>query len=278
MPARSDPHPLSKRLADAADTAIGWTRLSLRTAIYAGTSSTVGALAPGPHLSQWLFARWCRATLRQLGVTVDAEGLEPTREHAPCVLVANHLSALDIPVLGAVLEGDYRWVAKRELFRVPFVGWHLWSAGHIPVDRRAGRKAVGPLQARIDRVLRQGASVLLFPEGTRSPDGALRSFKMGAFQAAVRAGVPLVPIVLDGTQAIVRKGAFAMDPNAPRRVTIRGLAPVPYDPGLARTDPDAAARALRDATWARFVETLDALRGAPGAAERPFPPVDRARC
>lgn len=265
--------PVAPRIGHAVDTAVGWTRLSLRTAIYAGTSSTVGAITPGPHLSQWLFARWCRATLRQIGVTVDAEGLEPTREHAPCVLVANHLSALDIPVLGAVLEGDYRWVAKRELFRVPFVGWHLWSAGHIPVDRKAGRKAVGPLQDRIDRVLRDGASVLLFPEGTRSKDGALQKFKMGAFQAAVRAGVPLVPIVLDGTQAIVRKGAFTLDPSAPRRVTIRGLPPVPYDADLARRDPDAAARALREATYARFVEALDGLRGAEGAALRPYPPV-----
>ncbi len=265
------------RLAQALDTTAGWIRLSLRTAIYAGTSSTVGAVTPGPHLSQWLFARWCRATVRQLGVTLDAAGLEAARDAAPCILAANHLSALDIPVLGAVLEGDYRWVAKRELFRVPFVGWHLWSAGHIPVDRRAGRKAAVSLQARVERVLAEGASVLLFPEGTRSADGALQRFKLGAFQAAVRAGVPLVPIVLDGTQAIVRKGAFTLDPSAPRTVVVRGLAPVPYDQGLARTRPDEAAKALRDATFARFVEVLDALRGAQGAALAPYPPPGNAQ-
>lgn len=254
------------KLRHAGSTAFGWVRLTLRTVVFAGTSSTVGALLPGPGFSQWLFRGWCQRMLRQIDVDLRVTGLEHARANAPCVLVANHLSALDIPVLGAFLEGDYRWVAKRELFRIPFVGWHLWSAGHIPVDRRAGKSAIENLQRRFADRLRQRASILLFPEGTRSEDGELQSFKMGAFYAAVRAEVPLVPIVFDGTQRLASKGALSLDPAADGRVVVQVLPAVlaPREGSL-----DVRARALRDATRAAMTAALAEIREDPS-------PVDAA--
>ncbi len=248
------------RITAGAHTAWGWTRLSARTVVYAGTSSTVGALTPGPALSQWLFGGWCRATLRQLRVDLHAPGVAEVTGRGPCILAANHLSSVDIPVLGAVLGGDYRWVAKRELFRVPFVGWHLWSAGHIPVDRRGGRRAVEDLQRRFEAVLARGASILIFPEGTRSRDGELQRFKMGAFQAAARSQVHLVPLVLDGTQAIVPKGKLTMNARATRRVEVRALEPLHPDALLPGAAPDEQARALREEAHRRMARALAELR------------------
>jgi 1-acyl-sn-glycerol-3-phosphate acyltransferase len=254
---------LYNRVRHGWSTAFGWVRLTLRTVVFAGASSTVGALLPGPRFSQWLFKGWCERMLRQIRCDLQVSGLEHVQANAPCVLVANHLSALDIPVLGAVLEGDYRWVAKRELFRIPFVGWHLWSAGHIPVDRKGGKASIEDLQRRFGRRLQEGASILLFPEGTRSEDGELQGLKMGAFYAAVRANVPLVPIVADGAQRLASKGALSLDPDADGRVVVRVLAPVQHP---LTGSVDEQARALRDATHAAMHAALVELRGTGGLA------------
>ena len=246
-----------------AGTAFGWARLCVRTVLFAGTSSTVGALLPGPRFSQWLFLGWCQRMMRQVGADLRITGQEHCEKNAPCILVANHLSSLDIPTLGAFLGGDYRWVAKRELFRFPFVGWHLWSAGHIPVDRRGGKSAIEALQKRFADRLEKGASILLFPEGTRSEDGEVQKFKMGAFYAAVRAGVPLVPIVLDGTQRLASKGALSLAPDADRRIDVRVLPAVDYP---EEGSLDGRARALRDATRAAMIQALAEIRGERGVS------------
>ncbi len=246
-----------RKLRHLASTAFGWLRLCARTAFFAGTSSTVGAIVPGPYLSQWLFKGWCRRSLNQVRVDLKLSGIEHADDNVPCVLVANHLSSLDIPVLGAFLSGDYRWVAKRELFRIPFLGWHLWASGHIPVDRKGGKTAIAALQKRFDRCLKRGACILLFPEGTRSADGEMQRFKLGAFYAAVRAGVPVVPIVFDGTQRLAPKGALSLDPTADGEVTVRVL---PARRAPEEGSLDARARKLRDHTRAAMLEALAAIR------------------
>jgi 1-acyl-sn-glycerol-3-phosphate acyltransferase len=99
-------------------------------------------------------------------------------------------------------------MAKKELFYVPFMGWHLWTAGNFPVDRSDGRKTARSLRRVIEGV-RNGKSLAVFPEGTRSIDGRLQPFKPGAFKIALRAGVPIVPVTIRGTHKVLPKGSLA---------------------------------------------------------------------
>jgi len=138
----------------------------------------------------------------------------------PFVYCSNHQSLLDILVLGAVLSGDFKWAAKRELMKIPFLGWHLRLAGHVPVDRGGGPKAAADVIARFEQVLRNGKPLLVFPEGTRSEDGVLKEFKNGGFYAAVRAGVPVVPVALEGTGVLMHKGAINAGDGSMRLVRV----------------------------------------------------------
>jgi len=128
---------------------------------------------------------------------VIVSGDLPDNPRKPYVVVSNHQSAADIPFLSH-LPWEMKWMAKRELFRIPFTGWMLRLVGDIPVDRKNPRSAVTALR-RAHWYLQHGCSVMVFPEGTRSPDGEVHDFARGAFQLAVDAGVPILPIAIDGS-------------------------------------------------------------------------------
>jgi 1-acyl-sn-glycerol-3-phosphate acyltransferase len=162
---------------------------------------------------------------------VRIEGALPDR---PFVLVANHRSWLDVLVL-ARLPREMKWVAKEELFRVPWIGAMLRLSGDIPVRRGDAASGDAALARAVD-YLGRGLPVVFFPEGTRSRDGALRAFKIGAFETAVGAGVPIVPVVLLGTAEGMPPGTLALHPS---RIVARILAPVPStdrDPGHLRDE------------------------------------------
>ncbi len=251
------------KIADGARVAMSWRRFIGMSLVYCPTSVVARALT-GPRVPQGMLRHWCQNIVRQVEIDIAPEGLERVAGE-PSIIVANHASLLDIPVIGSQLRLDYRWVAKRSLFRVPLIGWHLWACGHIAIDRKKGGN-LERVQQQVEQVLAQGGSVLFFPEGTRSPDGALRAFKAGAFASAVRAGVPVLPIVADGTEKLLVKGSLRFPQGAHKRVRLRVLPRVPVPPG---DDDQARIDALRDEVRRRMVEALDDLRGHPGAAERP---------
>jgi 1-acyl-sn-glycerol-3-phosphate acyltransferase len=126
--------------------------------------------------------------------------------------MANHSSLIDTPALFAYLPYQFRIMAKKELFYIPFMGWHLWTAGNFPIDRSDPRKTAKSLRKVIEGV-RAGKSLAVFPEGTRTPDGNLQEFKHGAFKIAVRAGVPIVPVSIRGTFALLPKTTLAPRPG-----------------------------------------------------------------
>lgn len=143
----------------------------------------------------------------------------------PCVLVANHLSLLDILVLFRLFT-PFTWVSKAENFQVPFIGWNMRLNRYIAL-KRGDRASVLRMLAQCEAALRDGTPVMMFPEGTRSQDGLLRPFKPGAFELALRTGVPVVPIVVRGTGDALPKRGFVLrgrheisltvlDPLAPR--------------------------------------------------------------
>jgi len=163
-------------------------------------------------LPRWWGRQICRAT----GVTVTIKGLEGLDRGKPYIFAANHQSQFDIFVLQGHLGYDFRWLAKKELFAIPLFGWAMRRAGYIPVDRSHGRRALESLNEAA-RQIAAGTSVIIFPEGTRSPDGKLQPFKAGAMVLAIKAGVEVVPVAITGTHDILPKNKLLARPG---RVTI----------------------------------------------------------
>jgi 1-acyl-sn-glycerol-3-phosphate acyltransferase len=167
----------------------------------------------------------------------------------PYVVVANHQSMLDILLLSR-MPREMKWVAKEELFQLPWVGWMLRMTGDIPV-RRGDAESGGEALGRAKGYLANGMNVMMFPEGTRSAKGRMLPFKSGAFRLAIEAGVPVLPVAVSGTAHGMPKGGPWVRPC---RGTARILAPVSVE-GLAPED----APKLRDAVRARIEEALATL-------------------
>jgi 1-acyl-sn-glycerol-3-phosphate acyltransferase len=147
--------------------------------------------------------RWARMLLWAGGVKVMAEGVEKLDPQKGYVLVSNHSSYFDIPVIMATLPLQFRFFAKQGLFRIPFLGTHLQRAGHIPVVRGDARASLKSMSDGARMLRERNLSVLLFPEGGRSVDH-LQEFKEGTAYVAIKAGVPAVPIGLEGMRKILR--------------------------------------------------------------------------
>ena len=253
------------RIGDAYRAAAQWGPFAARTAFYGSVSLSLGPLTADRRASLWAMQRWCRSSARALYIDVRPEGLENVPSSGAFVYAANHQSLTDILVLGSVLPHDYKWAAKRSLMKIPFLGWHLRLAGHVPVDRNAGSRAAAEVIGRFERVLREGKPLLVFPEGTRSEDGVLKAFKNGGFYAAVRAGVPVVPVALDGTHDLMHKGALDTgEIRQPRIVRVKVGAPIA--PPSSGKEAQRVAE-LRTRTHASVAELLASIGGRVGAAE-----------
>jgi 1-acyl-sn-glycerol-3-phosphate acyltransferase len=166
---------------------------------------------------------WARSLLFISGVRVKVEGLEHIDPHGSYVIASNHLSYMDTPVVLSNIPLRFRFLAKRGLFQIPLLGTHLTQAGHVPVPREDPRASVKTMQTAAEVIQKRGISMLIFPEGGRSHDGILRPFKEGAAYIAIRAGVPILPVALIGTNRILPFGS-----GTPRagNVTLRVLPPI----------------------------------------------------
>ncbi|MCI5133763.1 MAG: 1-acyl-sn-glycerol-3-phosphate acyltransferase [Candidatus Electrothrix sp. AW2] len=148
---------------------------------------------------------WGKVLCRIANIRVRVEGQEHLDPAKPYIFIGNHASMADIMSFSGYIDHDYRWIAKKELFAIPIFGTGMRSVDFISIDRSRGREAVKSLNDAAKRIA-GGASVILFPEGTRSPDGHLRAFKTGAIMLALKAGVELVPVGFNGTHQVLPKG------------------------------------------------------------------------
>lgn len=172
----------------------------------------IGILDRSGRVIHYIGSIWSGILLFLCGVKVEVEGLENLLKDMPQVLISNHQEAFDIPVLHAFLPIQYRWISKEQVFKIPIIGWTMSLAGYIKMDRSSSRTAYRALEDAAER-LKDGISVLIFPEGTRSKSDHINDFKRGPFLIAIRSKVPIVPISIKGTHAIMRDGLPWIHPS-----------------------------------------------------------------
>ncbi len=181
---------------------------------------------------------WAPGILWACGVTLDIQGKENIVPSDPYVFVSNHLSYLDIAVLFRAVPVNLYFVAKRELKKVPFLGWYMMGTGMIFVDRSNREKAIASLK-KAGQLIRGGKNVLMFPEGTRSKTGEVGTFKKGPFLLASQAGVEVVPVAIDGSDRVWKAGRFAIHPQL---VKVRIASPIRHEQGIDVNDFIGKAR------------------------------------
>ncbi|MGE5324532.1 MAG: lysophospholipid acyltransferase family protein [Actinomycetota bacterium] len=210
--------------------------------IILGTLSLLSSLFDRTGAVQHGFARlWSRMIVGTIGTKITVTGLEKIDTSTAHVYVVNHLSALDIPVLYVSLPFQFRILAKRELFRYPFMGWHLRRSGQIPVVLDNPKASIRSLQLAVTAV-KNNMSLVIFPEGGRSPDGHLQPFMGGAFFAAIRAQTDIVPMALIGTYETLKMNSFHIKPQP---VQLLVADPISTS-GLTTRDTEALAARARD--------------------------------
>jgi len=147
---------------------------------------------------------WARVIVWVSGVKVKVEGVENVRGEGPYLFMSNHQGAYDIFAIEGHLPFHFKWLAKKELFSIPVLGWAMAAAGYIAIDREGTRETVKAMNEAA-RKIHDGMSVVIFPEGSRSPDGSIQPFKKGGFSLAIKSGVPIIPIAIIGSREIMAK-------------------------------------------------------------------------
>jgi 1-acyl-sn-glycerol-3-phosphate acyltransferase len=196
------------------------------TIVSALGAAATGILTGSDRVPSAIMRWWGKGFIRIGGWKVHVEGME----HLPAVgaiLASNHQSLVDIPLFVAALPREVRFLAKRELGRIPLFGTAMASAGNLFVDRRDPKDAVHLVRKATERMER-GQMVVVFPEGTRSRDGTIGEFKPGAFYLARKTGVPLLPVLIEGGRKALPRGSLLFRPSV---LSVKILPPVTADDG-----------------------------------------------
>jgi len=199
---------------------------------------------------------WAASLLRAAGIKVRRHNAERMQSGAPRIYVSNHVSWFDVLTLAAVLP-RYKFVGKAELFRIPVFGRAARSAGMIAIERENRKSAFESYRLAAERI-RGGASVVVFPEGTRGKSYSLRQFKKGPFVLGVAAGVPIVPTIVHGTMEVMPRDSFHVRSGI---VDIHFLDPIPAE-GLTYEDRNRLSRAA----WDRMADAMHELYGVESVA------------
>jgi 1-acyl-sn-glycerol-3-phosphate acyltransferase len=215
---------------------------SLVTAFLITLAIATSPFAPAGRWQTRLYRLWARAVLAIFGVRVRVTGAENLRPDGHYVIVSNHLSLADTPVMLHAVPVPFKFVAKRELLRVPFIGWYLRRAGHLTVDRRSVRSSIESLNEAARLIREHSLSVLIFPEGRRSLDGSLQPFREGAAWLAIESGAEAVPAAILGTDRVLPAKDSCILPG---EVEVRFGAPV-SPAGFALRDRAAFTRLLEE--------------------------------
>jgi 1-acyl-sn-glycerol-3-phosphate acyltransferase len=172
----------------------------------------IAFISPGEYKVHKVARIWAKMMLSLANTKVRVIGGENIIWGRPYIYMANHQSDFDIFIVLAHIPGQFRWVAKKELFRIPLFGAAMRRAGYIEIDRQHHERALRSLDEAAQKI-REGKSVMTFPEGTRSKDGITKPFKQGMFYLAIQSGVPIIPVSIIGSGEIMRKRSLQIHPG-----------------------------------------------------------------
>jgi 1-acyl-sn-glycerol-3-phosphate acyltransferase len=243
------PPPRAPTFLNYAHTALAWPLVALYTVLMATLSLACSPFDRRGRMQHWCASTWSRMIARTALLDVRVRGAEHLRAGESYVFLSTHQSWMDIPVMLGYLPAQLRIAAKREVFHIPFLGWHLSRAGHIPINRGSTAESIASLQ-RAARLLGGGVSAFLFPEGTRTRDGSLQPLKKGGFRLALESGLPLVPVTIVGTRRAMPRGSMVLRAGP---VEMHLDPPIPTR-GLAEADLPALMRQVSEAMASHFVE------------------------
>jgi 1-acyl-sn-glycerol-3-phosphate acyltransferase len=179
-----------------------WTILAM--GVLGSAAIGVSLFSKNGHIPHLLGRIWARSILWVACVKVEMQGIAHIDPAHSYVFMANHQSFFDIPILLGHLPCQFRWLAKKELFKIPLFGQAMRGAGYISIDRSNRSRAIQSLEAAAQKI-KNGVSILIFPEGSRSRDGRLRPFKKGGFFLSIDSGASIVPISIHGASEIMPK-------------------------------------------------------------------------
>jgi 1-acyl-sn-glycerol-3-phosphate acyltransferase len=202
---------------------------------------------------------WGWLVTRSWGLTFSVTGSEKVVPGTSYIVTPNHQGLADILALVVVFPVPFRWVIKKEILRVPVWGWAVASTGAISVDRSNPQDAMGRLQRGLDK-LKGGWSMLIYPEGTRTPDGRLLPFKKGAFIIGVQTGIPILPVTTNGASKVLPRNTFALRPG---HITVTISDPIPTE-GLSEPDVPELMEKTRQAVAAHLDVAYDPFRRETG--------------
>jgi 1-acyl-sn-glycerol-3-phosphate acyltransferase len=215
----------------------------LTTAVLITGAVLVSILAPSERRRLWFWHNWGAAVLGIAGARVRVLGLERFDANSNYVVVSNHSSLMDIAVLMGWLPVPFKFLAKRELLKVPFIGWYLRHDGHLTVDRKSLRSSIESTNECARLIREKHLSVLIFPEGTRSSDGRLQRFRDGAAYLAIASGVPVLPVGIVGAfDVLPARSSWFM----PADIELRLGHPVAVDGLTSRDRPALTTRLEQD--------------------------------
>ena len=236
---RPDPLPVINRLL----TNVLQAPLFFLVTALCGSAALIASLFAKTGRTQHRIARlWARLSVFASGSRITVLGRENLRACPVAVYASNHTSYMDTPVVFASLPFQFRILAKKELWSLPFIGWYLARSGQMPIDTENPRSTLSSL-GKAAAALRAGMNLFVFPEGSRTPDGTLQTFLSGAAYLAIRAQLPLVPLALSGVYDLLPIHTRHFYPG---RLTLRAGAPISTE-GLTLRDADALTQKLRAA-------------------------------
>jgi 1-acyl-sn-glycerol-3-phosphate acyltransferase len=229
--------------------------------IVLGTVSLLCSLFDGSGRVQHSLARaWAWLILKTMRCPLTIVGAEHLDGAHACVYAVNHISALDIPVLYHALPFQFRIMAKKELFRYPFLGWHLRRSGQIPIERENARSSLRSL-IEASRTVQSGMPLLVFPEGGRSADGQVKPFLGGAFYVAIKAGVPVVPLAIIGSFEAVPMNSYVVKPRPLALVVGEPISTKEFSPRAMDQLAAITQKAVEDLYYSRSEVTDPRLPG-----------------
>lgn len=192
---------------------------------------------------------WAKVILKVCDVKLKVQGLENIAKDVPYIYMSNHQSYFDIFALLGGLSVDFKFLLKQELMKIPIMGITMRRAGYISIDREDARKAVKSMNSAAEKI-RSGASVLIFPEGTRSEDGRMGSFKKGGFHLALKSGCDIVPVTIVNSKGIVPKGSLRVNRGI---IEMKIGRPIPVK-GYLKRDINKLIEKTREAVLSRMTE------------------------